>query len=246
MLNLDAHQIALIDLAGIALNAFGTLYLAYDLLGGEAGPLRIVTRALTYGLLFAVSYGSFLGARFGLVAALGLGGALAIELPSALGKTDLSKTRHVLLGAVRGSSLGLGVALTYEWKMGVVFAAFATISLTVSYFAGFSPSHSARSLERLPEHFHRTQLIGSVVRGTIYLLAGIFGGLLLGDFHYGFMIGIRLALVVGVTSAGIAIMSPYVEVWATELPPKRMGFYGILLMILGSIVQSIQYWPSVF
>jgi hypothetical protein len=245
-MQLDAHQVALIDLAGIALNAFGTLYLAYDLLGGEAGPLRIVTRALTYGLLFALSYGIFLGARFGLVAALGLGGALAVELPSALGKKELSKTRHVVLAAVRGLSLGLGVALTFDWKMGLVIAVVATIALAISYFAGFAPSHSARSLDRLPKHFHRTQLLASLVRGLIYLLAGFCGGLLFGDLRRGVRIGGLLALVVAITSAATSVMSPYVEVWATELPPKRMGFYGILMMIAGSLVQTIQYWPSVF
>jgi hypothetical protein len=137
-MQLDAHHIALIDLAGIALNAFGT--------------------------------------RFGLIAAL-----------------------------------GLGVALTFDWKMGVVFAVFATVGLTISYLVGFSPSHSARSL-----------------------VAGLFGGVLFGDLHRGLKIGACLALVVAVTSAATVIMSPYVEVWATELPPKRLGFYGILMMIAGS------------
>jgi hypothetical protein len=53
------------------LDVIGSLYLAYDLLGGQHGPLRLLTRAVTYSIVFGVGYG--LGLWFGLAAGLGTG-----------------------------------------------------------------------------------------------------------------------------------------------------------------------------
>jgi hypothetical protein len=41
---MDRHTLAAINLAGTLLDLLGGLYLAYDLLGGRKGPLRIITR----------------------------------------------------------------------------------------------------------------------------------------------------------------------------------------------------------
>ena len=46
---IDKHTIALISIIGCSLDLLGAMYLAYDLLGGEHGPLRTLTRAVTYG-----------------------------------------------------------------------------------------------------------------------------------------------------------------------------------------------------
>jgi hypothetical protein len=40
---LDRHTLALVSIVGSSLDVLGTLYLAYDLFGGEHGPLRTLT-----------------------------------------------------------------------------------------------------------------------------------------------------------------------------------------------------------
>ena len=55
------HTLAIISIVGSSLDCLGALYLAYDLLGGEHGPLRTLTRAVTYGILFGMGYGLALG-----------------------------------------------------------------------------------------------------------------------------------------------------------------------------------------
>ena len=50
---IGSHMLALIIIVGSSLDVLGALYLAYDLLGGEHGPLRTLTRGVTYGALFA-------------------------------------------------------------------------------------------------------------------------------------------------------------------------------------------------
>jgi hypothetical protein len=42
--------------------------------GGKHGPLRTLTRAVTYGLMFFLGYLVFLPLRFSAIAALGTGG----------------------------------------------------------------------------------------------------------------------------------------------------------------------------
>src|SRR5277367_946571 len=78
-LTVDKHTLALISIIGSALDVLGALYLAYDLLGGEHGPLRTLTRAVTYGVLFGSGYGLVLGPFFGLASGLAHGITLAWE-----------------------------------------------------------------------------------------------------------------------------------------------------------------------
>ncbi len=73
---LDKHTLALVNIAGSSLDVLGTLYLAYDLLGGEHGPLRTLTRGVTYGVIFGLGYSLGLGP----VAGIALGAAHGITL----------------------------------------------------------------------------------------------------------------------------------------------------------------------
>src|SRR5580693_6270781 len=75
----DKHILALISIIGSSLDVLGALYLAYDLLGGEHGPLRTLTRAVTYGALFGAGYGIALGPVFGLATGVAHGITLAWE-----------------------------------------------------------------------------------------------------------------------------------------------------------------------
>ena len=72
---IDKHTIALISIIGCSLDLLGAMYLAYDLLGGEHGPLRTLTRTVTYGALFGIGYVLVWGPIFGLA-----GGATAVSL----------------------------------------------------------------------------------------------------------------------------------------------------------------------
>ena len=82
-LTVDKHTLALISIIGSSFDVLGALYLAYDLLGGEHGPLRTLTRAVTYGTLFGVGYGLALGPVFGLASGAAHGITLAWEFSRA-------------------------------------------------------------------------------------------------------------------------------------------------------------------
>ena len=62
------------------LDALGGLYLAYDLLGGKRGPLRTITKSVSYGVMFGSIYGLPLGMWFGLAGLVVSGPALSLEI----------------------------------------------------------------------------------------------------------------------------------------------------------------------
>ena len=74
---MDHHTLAAISITGTCLDVLGSLYLAYDLLGGQHGPLRVLTRAVTYSLVFGVGYGLGLGLIFGFASGIATGVTLA-------------------------------------------------------------------------------------------------------------------------------------------------------------------------
>ena len=61
-------MVARITIAGTCLDVLRTLYLAYDLLGGETGPLRLLSRAVSYAIVFGIGYWLGLGFFFGVLA----------------------------------------------------------------------------------------------------------------------------------------------------------------------------------
>jgi hypothetical protein len=110
----DKHTLALISIVGGALNVLGALYLAYDLRGGEHGPLRTLTRGVTYGALFGAGYGVALGLVFGLASGAVDGVTLAWEFSRA--------SRHepkpglwydTAMSAIRGGGFALSAAHLY-------------------------------------------------------------------------------------------------------------------------------------
>src|SRR5438309_5529230 len=66
----DHHTVAAVSIAGTCSMLLGSLYLAYDLLGEQHGPLRLLTHAITYSPVFGIGYGLGLGPFFGLAAGI--------------------------------------------------------------------------------------------------------------------------------------------------------------------------------
>lgn len=91
---MEHHAVAAVNIAGSGLDVLGSLYLAYDLLGGQHGPLRLLTRAVTYSLAFGIGYGLGLGLFFGVVAGVASGITIAVELNRAARGHDPIRCRR--------------------------------------------------------------------------------------------------------------------------------------------------------
>ncbi len=76
--------------------------------------------------------------------------------------------------------------------------------------------------------------IAAVVAGVLTLgIQGILRGLAIG---------------VAVTVAGgvLSTISPFIEWWADHLPPRRLGAFGAILLLIGLGLSSLQYWVTIF
>src|SRR5215469_8067022 len=125
---MDKHTLALISIAGSSLDVLGALYLAYDLLGGEHGPLRTLTRGVTYGVLFGSGYGLALGPVFGLASWVAHGLTLGWEFSRASrGAPKPGFWYDTAMCAIRGAGFGLGAAYLYGGAFGASLGALSMV-----------------------------------------------------------------------------------------------------------------------
>src|SRR4051812_1370275 len=142
---MDHHTLAAISISGTCLDVLGSLYLAYDLLGGQQGPLRLLTRAVTYSLIFGLGYGLGFGLVFGVATGIANGVTVAIELNRlSRGKPHFSLAWESFFAAVR--SVAFGFALYRVLGGGssavgfsVMFAVLTTVGAIVAYSRGMRP-----------------------------------------------------------------------------------------------------------
>src|ERR1700722_9794435 len=138
---IDRPTLAIVSIAGSSLDLLGALYLAYDLLGGEHGPLRTLSRGVTYGVLFGLGYGLALGPIFVLATGLAHGLTLAWEYSRASRHGPQPGFWHDLaMSAIRGGGFGLGAAYLYGGIFGAAFGALSTVGQVLAYQGGIRPT----------------------------------------------------------------------------------------------------------
>ena len=54
----------------------------------------------------------------------------------------------------------------------------------------------------------------------------------------------RLGAIIGVMTALLNFFGPYIEWLAEGLPERRLGVFGVALILAGFVLQSLQYWIS--
>jgi hypothetical protein len=238
---IDKHTLALICIVGNCLDVLGALYLAYDLLGGEHGPLRTLTRGVTYGALFGGGYGLALGPVFGLASGVTHGITLASEFSRA--SRHLPKPGFwydVAMSAIRGAGFALGAAYLYGGIFGVTFGALSAVGQVLGYRAGIRPTVDYQPATR--PRMTKLQFFAAVNRTVGYAFAGYISALVAHQQASALSVGVKAGLVVGVVTAIAGSCTPFVEWIADHVPEKRMGVFGVGLIIAGFSLQSVQYW----
>src|SRR5580693_1707271 len=148
-MTIDKHTLALVSIVGSSLDVLGAMYLAYDLLGGEHGPLRTLTRGVTYGVLFGGGYGLALGPVFGLASGVAHGFTLAWEFSrAARGGPKPGFWYDSAMSAIRGGGFALGAAYLYGGTFGAAFGALSTVGQALAYRAGLRPTIDYRPAAR--------------------------------------------------------------------------------------------------
>jgi len=242
---MDHHTIAAVSIAGTFLDLLGSLYLAYDLLGGQHGPLRLLTRAVTYSVVFGLGYGIGLGLFFGLASGLATGLTISIELNrAARGLPHYSLPWEGLFSAIRGLAFGAGLYRILGLEYAIAFGTLITIGQIFAYSRGMRPSidYAASRRPRLT----RRQFSGTLVRTVGYIVTALVCSALVHRFDHAWPFAIRIGLVTGlVTGIGVTV-NPYIEYYADNLPERRLGAFGIALIFCGFAMQALQYWLALF
>ena len=240
---IDKHTLALVSITGSALDVLGALYLAYDLLGGEHGPLRTLTRGVTYGALFGAGYGLALGPIFGLCSGTAHGITLAWEFSRASkGGPEPGLWRNTAMSALRGTGFGLGAAYLHGATFGTAFGVLSIIGQAVAYRAGITPvlDYQPSTRPRLTKH----QLLAAVNRTVGYTIAGFISALVAHQRADAWGVGVKTGLAIGVVVAIVNACTPFIE-WTTDhVPEKVMGVFGVGLILCGFTLQSVQYWVA--
>jgi hypothetical protein len=238
---MDHHTLAAVSITGTCLDVLGSLYLAYDLLGGQHGPLRLLTRAVTYSIVFGVGYGLGLGLFFGLASGIATGLTISIEFSrAARGEDHYALPWEALFAATRGLGVGLGLYRIVGFEFALLFATLITIGQIAAYSRGMRPG--MEYVASLRPSVTRRQILGTVQRTLGYTVTALVCSVLVHHVDHPWSFAIRVGLVTGlVTGVGTSIY-PYIEYYADHLPERRMGVVGIALILCGFALQSLQYW----
>jgi hypothetical protein len=85
---------------------------------------------------------------------------------------------------------------------------------------------------------------GILVRTLGYTVTALLCSALVRHVEHVWSGAIRLGFVIGVvTGVGVAIV-PMIEHYADNLPERRLGAFGIVLILCGFALQSFQYWVA--
>lgn len=237
------HTLALLSIVGCSVDVLGSLYLAYDLLGGEHGPLRTLTRAVTYGALFGIGFGVFLGPVFALVTGITQGITLGWEFSRASrGKLKSGFWYDAAMSVIRGIGFGLGAAYLYGPKFGITFGALTAVGQTIAYQFGMRPTIGYEPSLRL--RVTKFQVLGVMNRTLGYAVSGYLSALFAGESDIALIAGLRLGLVIGVLTLLVGACIPVIEWFADHAPQKRLGVFGVVLILIGFGLQSLQYWAA--
>jgi hypothetical protein len=240
-MTIDTHAIAVVSIDGCSLDVLGTLYLAYDLPGGEHGPLRTLTRGVTYGALFGAGYGLALGPVFGLTTGVAHGVTLAWEYSRASRRGPKPGFWHdAAMSAIRGAGFAVGAAHLYGVTFGATFGVLSTLGQVLAYRVGIRPTldYHPATRPRLTKH----QFLAAVNRTAGYAVAGYISALTAHQLANALSVGVKTGLVIGVVTAVANACTPFIEWMADHLPEKRMGVLGVGLILTGFALQSVQYW----
>jgi hypothetical protein len=125
--------IPVLSLTGVILDALGGLYLAYDLFGGKNGPLRTITKSVSYGQMFGSAYGLPLGVWFGLAGLVVSGPTLSLEIGRREVRYAHPFFEALAFGLLRAASFGAAGGLARDAGFGINFGVLSAIGLVPTY-----------------------------------------------------------------------------------------------------------------
>ena len=238
---MDHHTVAAVSITGTCLDVLGSLYLAYDVLGGQHGPLRLLTRAVTYSIVFGLGYGFGLGLILGVATGAATGITVAIELSRMARKQDhYSLFWESVFSAIRGLAFGVGLYFLVGFRFSAAFGILITVGQILAYSRGIRPNMDYTSSRR--PRLSRRHLMAALVRTVGYIASALVCSAMVQHLEHPWIFALRVGIVTGVVTAFGNAMGPFIEYFSENLPERSMGAFGIGLIFIGFSLQSFQYW----
>ena len=121
-----------------------------------------------------------------------------------------------------------------------MFGVLSTVGQAIAYQAGIRPTldYQPATRPRLTKH----QFLAAVNRTVGYAVTGYVSSLVAQHKEHAIAIGLKAGLVIGVVTAIAGSCTPFVEWTADHVPEKRMGVFGVGLILIGFALQSIEHW----
>jgi hypothetical protein len=199
---------------------------------------------VTYSIVFGIEYGLGLGLLFGVTAGSATGFTIAIELNrAARGLPHDPLALEGAYAAIRGVGFGAGLYPTTGLRFAVVFCALITVGQVVAYSRGMRPSIDYAAMRK--PRLTKRQFWGTVVRTLGYIATVMACSMLVHHVEHAWLFALRVGLVTGIVTALGQTLNPYIEYYADNLPERRLGAFGIALILCGFALQSVQYWAAV-
>lgn len=217
--------------------------MAYDILGGQNGPLALITRVATYSLIFGVCYGLVLGPVFGISAGLGLGAILAFEFHRVSRYQRLYKCSPLRqtpwFAVARGLAFGAAAGVAYGLQFGALFGVFCVLGLYGMSRMGMNPTNDYIAQARL--HISRHKVSASLMRGLVTGLSGGVAAWIETANNHSVGFGLLVGGTVGLVSIILTVFSPTIEWRIDHMPERQMLMMGLTMVFSGFLLQSVQY-----
>lgn len=88
------------------------------------------------------------------------------------------------------------------------------------------------------------QVLGVLNRTVAYAVSGYLSAVVAGESEIAIGVGVKLGLAIGLLTLLVGACIPVIEWFADHAPQKRMGVFGVVLILIGFGLQSLQYWAA--
>jgi hypothetical protein len=146
------------------------------------------------------------------------------------------------MSAIRGFGFALGASYSFSVPFGITFGVLSTAGQAVAYRFGMRPTADYKPSTR--PRLTRLQLFGAANRTVGYAVTGYVSSLVARQPEHAIAVGLKVGLVTGVVTAIFGSCTPFIEWFADHVPAKRMGVFGVGLILVGFTLQSVQYWVA--
>lgn len=234
---MEPHFSAELTLLGMACDLVGGLYLAYDLFGGEKGPLSTMTRLVNYSLLMIAGFIFPLGPKFALIAGIGLGTAFGLHIDRiGKGKKETFWSL-VAIGTIRALAITLALYISDYKTLAFILGPAALLMSIISPKLKLTPAEFYQS-DKKP-HLKKAQLVIALALGGLATATAIVGANFGADSVKVAHFGIKLGLTFAGTVLVVTTLAPMIEWYADNLPDRSFGFAGAILFMTGFLIQAI-------